>query len=264
MEGYLLVDRLSKLTKVMIYDRAGYGWSSHSHKPRTSKQIAQELNLLLIKAEIEPPYILVGDSFGSYNVRLYANLFPENVVGIVFTDGLHENEMLNLPWLVKGLKFLFTSGFLISILGSILGIIRITEKLGLFELLKPQLKLFSHSCTNPIKRSFFRPKHWITMSREIINLNKSGRQVSQVKNLGNIAIVNIKSKSFFHPSFWTFLVPLKTVNKLRDKMHRELCSLSTNSLQLEASLSSHFVWVDEPDIIVKAVNILLDNVVSLS
>ena len=35
----------------------------------------KELNLLLTKADIQPPYILVGNSFGSYNVRLYAKLF---------------------------------------------------------------------------------------------------------------------------------------------------------------------------------------------
>ncbi len=37
------------------------------------------------QAKIEPPYILVGDSFVSYNVRLYAHLFPEKVVGFLYS-----------------------------------------------------------------------------------------------------------------------------------------------------------------------------------
>ena len=258
IEGYCLIDELSKLTRVLIYDRAGYGWSEHSPKPRTSRQIVQELDTLLTKAEIEPPYILVGNSFGSYNVRLYAHLFPENVAGIVLTDGLHESEMLHLPWLVKGLKAFFISGFLMSILGSIFGIVRIIKILGLFELLKPNLRRFPNHSLNLIKRSFCRSKHWITMTREMINLEKSGHQVSIAQNFGRIPLVSIKAKSFFQPSFWTFLIPLKTVEKLRNKMHFELSNLSKDCTVLEANLSSHFVWIDEPNVMVNAIEILLD------
>ena len=69
VEGYLLIDELAKLTKVCIYDRAGYGWSQSSFAPRTSQQIVNELHELLTVTQISPPYILVGDSFGSYNLR---------------------------------------------------------------------------------------------------------------------------------------------------------------------------------------------------
>ncbi|MBD0361868.1 MAG: alpha/beta hydrolase, partial [Coleofasciculus sp. C3-bin4] len=68
LDGYFLVEEIAKLTRVCIYDRAGYGWSDSSSKPRSSKHIVQELDALLTQACIEPPYILVGDSFGSYNV----------------------------------------------------------------------------------------------------------------------------------------------------------------------------------------------------
>ena len=92
IDGYFLTKKIAKITRVCIYDRAGYGWSNQSPKPRCSQQIVQELDTLVTLGKIEPPYILVGDSFGSYNVRLYANQFPEKVVAIVLTDGLHEAE----------------------------------------------------------------------------------------------------------------------------------------------------------------------------
>ena len=66
IEGYFLIEEIAKTTRVCIYDRAGYGWSEPSPNSRTSKQIVKELDILLNKAGIEPPYILVGDSFGSY------------------------------------------------------------------------------------------------------------------------------------------------------------------------------------------------------
>ena len=100
-------EEIAKTTRVCIYDRAGYGWSEPSPNSRTSKQIVKELDAMLTKAEIAPPYILVGNSFGSYNVRLYASQFPEKVAGIVLTDGLHEAAMLNMSLTLKLLQLFF-------------------------------------------------------------------------------------------------------------------------------------------------------------
>ncbi len=240
-------------------DRAGYGWSDHSPYPRTSQQIVQELDTLLMQAGIEPPYILVGNSFGSYTVRLYAHLFPQKVAGIVLTDALHETGMLKMSVPLQALKLFFISGFVMSILGSMLGIIRLLNVFGVFELFKPELRHFSQDSRNWVKRSFCRPKHWITMSREMINLDKSARQVSIAKLLGAVPIVSIKANSFFKPSFWTLFIPLKGANQLREKMHAELWNLSTEYLQVEASKSGHFVWIDQPDVIVDAVRTVLNH-----
>ena len=40
-------------------------------------------------------------------------------------------------------------------------------------------------------------------------------------------------------------------------MHLRLGELSTNCLQVEASKSSHFVWVDQPEIIIDAVKTVI-------
>ncbi len=260
IEGYFLIEELSKLARVCIYDRAGYGWSDQSPYPRNSHQIVKELDTLLVKAGIEPPYILVGNSFGSYNVRLYAHLFPKKVVGMVLTDGLHEKGMLKMSVPLQALKLFFISGFVMSILGSMLGLIRLLRLVGIFELLKPKLCCFSQNSLNWVKRSFCRSKHWITMSREMINLNESARQVSVAHHFGTMPIVSVKASSFFKPSFWTIFIPLKGANQLREKMHIELCKLSTDCLQVEANESGHFVWIDQPDVIVNAVKILLNKI----
>jgi pimeloyl-ACP methyl ester carboxylesterase len=260
IDGYFLIEELAKLGRVCIYDRAGYGWSDHSPHPRTSNQIVKELDLLLTQAGIEPPYILVGNSFGSYNVRLYAHLFPEKVQGIVLTDGLNETQMRKMSLQLQALKLFFISGFLISIPGAMLGIIRLLRVCKVFELLKPELRNFSQNSLNWVKRSFCRSKHWLTMSREMINLDKSARQVSIAKDFGRLPIVSIKASSFFKPSFWTFFIPLQEANQLREKMHIQLCNLSTDFVQVEASKSGHFVWLDQPDVIVDAVKTVITKV----
>jgi pimeloyl-ACP methyl ester carboxylesterase len=260
VEGYLLIEELAKLGKVCIYDRAGYGWSDHSLHPRTSAQIVQELDILLTQANIEPPYILIGDSFGSYNVRLYAATFPEKVMGMVLTDGLHEVGMLKMPISLKLLKLFFISGFLISVFGTSLGIVRLLNLLGIFEFLKPELRKFSRRKTRLVKRSFLRPKHWITMTRELLNIDVSARQIAARPSPCNIPIVSIKARSFFKPSLWTLFIPLASANKLREQMHRELLKLSDTCVQLPADQSSHFVWVDQPDLLVESCKILLEKI----
>jgi pimeloyl-ACP methyl ester carboxylesterase len=261
VEGYLLLEELAQLSRVCIYDRAGYGWSDRSLASRTSHQIVTELDTMLTLASLAPPYLLVGNSFGSYNMRLYAHRFPEKVVGLVLTDGLHESGMLQMSLPLKGLQLFFASGFMMSVLGSGLGLIRILSESGVFELLKPELRQFSPSSLQSVKRSFCRPKHWLTMTQEILSLGDSGRQLRCVPDLKTLPIVSIKAHSFFKPSPLTFLMPLKASNQLREQMHDQLKHLSSNCVQWAADKSSHFVWIDQPDVIINAVKFLLENTV---
>ena len=260
IEGYLLIQEIAKLTRVFIYDRAGYGWSEHSPHPRTSEQIVSELDILLTQAGIEPPYLLVGNSFGSYNVRLYTHRFPEKVVGMVLTDGLHEAGMLKMPIQVQALKLFFMSGFVMSTLGSVLGIVRLLRRIGMFNLLKPELRQFAPSALKSVTRSFCRPKHWLTMFREMLHLDTSARQLRAANYFDTLPIALITASSFFRPSLWTVGMPIPAANKLRKKMHSEILKLSTDCIQIEAEKSGHFVWIDQPDAILKAIEIILGKV----
>jgi pimeloyl-ACP methyl ester carboxylesterase len=75
---------------VCVYDRPGYGGSTPGPKPRSSARIAAELRTLLARADIPSPYILGGHSFGGFNMRLFASLFPDDAAGLVLVDPPHE------------------------------------------------------------------------------------------------------------------------------------------------------------------------------
>ena len=83
---------VSSFTRACSYDRAGVGFSDPGPKPRTSRQIVSELHRLLHCAAIDPPYVLVGRSFGGYNALLYAITYPDEVVGIVLVDANHPDQ----------------------------------------------------------------------------------------------------------------------------------------------------------------------------
>jgi len=88
----LVQPEVAKFTRVCSYDRAGYGWSEPGPEPRASLQIARELNELLDAAKEKGPYVLVGHSFGGYNVRVFSHEYPGDVIGVVLVDASHPDE----------------------------------------------------------------------------------------------------------------------------------------------------------------------------
>lgn len=83
---------VSTISRMVTYDRAGLGKSSFDGRPRHSRQHVANLRSLLQKAEIKPPYLLIGHSFGGVNVRLYANTYPDEVAGVILLDSCHEDQ----------------------------------------------------------------------------------------------------------------------------------------------------------------------------
>lgn len=84
--------QIARTTRVCSYDRAGYGFSRGLPLPRTSDRIVEEMRALVLRAPLATPVVLVGHSFGSYNVRLFASRYPRLVAGMVLVDGSHENQ----------------------------------------------------------------------------------------------------------------------------------------------------------------------------
>lgn len=97
IEWIRVQSQIAAFTRVCSYDRAGYGGSDPGPMPRTSAQIAKELHTLLQKAGEKPPYLLVGHSFGGYNVRVFNGQYPDQVAGIVLVDATQEDQYALLP-----------------------------------------------------------------------------------------------------------------------------------------------------------------------
>lgn len=80
---------IAGFTRVCSYDRAGYGWSDPSPRPRLPSVMAEELRALLDAAGEKPPYVVVAHSFGGFNALMFTHKFPDEVSGLVLVDGLH-------------------------------------------------------------------------------------------------------------------------------------------------------------------------------
>jgi len=82
---------VAAFARTVSYDRAGLGQSDLGPKPRSAKQIATELHVALEKAGVKPPYVLVGHSFGGIYARVFADMYPKEVVGMVLIDPSQES-----------------------------------------------------------------------------------------------------------------------------------------------------------------------------
>ncbi len=73
-------------TRVCSYDRAGLGWSDENPEPYSIAGEVEALHRGLTGLGVKGKLILVGHSYGGFMARLYANRFPNDVIGLVLVD----------------------------------------------------------------------------------------------------------------------------------------------------------------------------------
>jgi pimeloyl-ACP methyl ester carboxylesterase len=83
---------IARYARVCAYDRAGYGRSDPGPLPRDGAATARDLDAALRAAGIDGPFVMVGHSAGGLYVRLFSDLRPREVVGMVLVDSSVEHQ----------------------------------------------------------------------------------------------------------------------------------------------------------------------------
>ncbi|OOF94078.1 hypothetical protein ASPCADRAFT_6835 [Aspergillus carbonarius ITEM 5010] len=89
---------IAQRARVYRYDRAGYGRSEASPVAYSAANRVRDLAQLLNVAEIAPPYVLVGHSYGGVLVREFVRQYPELVAGMVLVDSARSMMVLPTGW----------------------------------------------------------------------------------------------------------------------------------------------------------------------
>jgi pimeloyl-ACP methyl ester carboxylesterase len=71
---------------VVAYDRAGLGQSAWDSVAPTPRHVSTRLRRILREIGADPPYVLVGHSWGASLMRFFAGYHPSEVVGVVYVD----------------------------------------------------------------------------------------------------------------------------------------------------------------------------------
>ncbi|HEY4024033.1 MAG TPA: alpha/beta hydrolase [Pseudonocardiaceae bacterium] len=89
---YVLVQQeVSRFTTAVVYDRGGTGYSDPLPLPRTATAVATELRELLHAQEIPAPYVVVAHSLGGAYAHRFAQLYPQEMAGLVWMDAFHRD-----------------------------------------------------------------------------------------------------------------------------------------------------------------------------
>lgn len=243
---------VAKFAHAVSYDRAGLGWSDSGPNPRTSEQMVAELHTLLTNANVPKPYILVGHSFGGLNIRLYADTYPQEVVGMVFVDTSHEDQT-SVPALAKEWK---QDERLVTILGA-------TARFGLIHLLiasgqSPLKHMPYPAAIVPQIKALGSQTRDMSMSyKEMQNFEISAAQVRASRHsYGTLPLVVLSQQQkteFSSPDE-------QQIQDAWPGFQRDLASLSSNSTHIIAEQSGHYIQLDQPELVINAIRSVLQAV----
>jgi pimeloyl-ACP methyl ester carboxylesterase len=83
-----VLPELGRTTRTCAYDRAGLGASDPIPGVHDAGDEIRDLERLLERANIGPPYVVVGHSYGGLLARLFAFTHPDETAGVVLVDAL--------------------------------------------------------------------------------------------------------------------------------------------------------------------------------
>jgi pimeloyl-ACP methyl ester carboxylesterase len=88
-----ILPKIASKTRVCAYDRANIDPSEAAPTPRTARDMVKDLHALVGAGKVDPPYLLVGFSFGGLVSQLYASTYPDDVAGLVLVESNHPDEV---------------------------------------------------------------------------------------------------------------------------------------------------------------------------
>jgi pimeloyl-ACP methyl ester carboxylesterase len=234
--------QIAGFTRVCAYDRAGLGYSEPSNGPRTSEVIVGQLHALLQAAGITPPYVLVGHSMAGFDVRLYAKAYPSEVVGMVLVDASHPDQDNRFPSELKAMEgsWLREQTF-----------IAYTTPFGI-----PRLLGFCDD--DPVERAA--GCNWNSSREQIAEMNAFPESAAQTAKTGSLGDMPLAVLSHDPDKLSTDLPPdiAKSTNQVWEKMQEELAHLSTRGMQTISKNSSHYVQLDNPELVISTVRNVVD------
>ncbi|MFC0600394.1 alpha/beta fold hydrolase [Streptomyces palmae] len=97
LDYFAVQEEVSRFTTAVVYDRGGTGYSDRLPLPRTAAAVAAELRELLRAQGLAGPYVLVPHSLGGLYAHRFAQLYPQDVAGLVWLDALHRDWDAFMP-----------------------------------------------------------------------------------------------------------------------------------------------------------------------
>lgn len=222
-------------TRVCSYDRAGLGWSDPGPEPRDALHVVRELHTLLRNADDQPPYVLVGNSFGGLLVRVYADQYPPDVVGLLLLESSHPDQVARLEKVLGKPSFFeaHVSVVLLPVLAR-LGVLRFGFR---FTAVGHRFDGLGPRRAAEFKAFFADASHQSAAQAEMDVWEETAAQARAARPLGDLPLVVISAGD---------TPPLSAERQLRLELHKELASLSSRGSHRILGDATHESLVTNP------------------
>jgi pimeloyl-ACP methyl ester carboxylesterase len=223
--------------------------------------MVEELHILLERAAIPPPYVLVGHSFGGLTMPLFAARYPQQTAGMVLVDPVVPAEW-NPP--SEQDRKRAEIGATISRRAALLcriGVIRFVAFLlrsGATKLASRLVRLISREAPAesgsvsspwfwnlPAEERTMAAVFWVqekfcrTIASQLENLPGSAMRVAELGNFCSKPVVILSAKS----------TPAK-----RREQHEAIARRLSQGRHVLAERSSHWIMQDQPDLVLAAIH----------
>ncbi len=224
-----LHQELSKMGKVVVYDKPGYGWSDFTKAPRDLDTLTAEIHTALTQSQQTTPYILVAHSLGSLEALRYAQRYPEEVAGILLIDGASPSFCKTYN------NIMIAESFLLN-LSRQLGLLRLGNKWGYFDYaLLPNPELDEEALS--LSKGLGLEKIWNrNILEEQLHVKSNAKLILEAGDLGALPIYFLTSTSNIYGNW--------------NQTQQEFFSLSSQAKQFPMKGSSEQIEKkDLPDIL---------------
>lgn len=249
----LVQPEVGRVATTYSYDRAGLGWSAPHRGPCSLDGITADLHALLDELNAPRPIVLVAHSFGGYVARFYAHRFPAEVAGLVLVDPATPEEWMQpnrrqRRRLRRAIFFTRAAGVLACFgfvrFGLWLLVLRKKETPGplsrfsqTLQRIRFELKKIPPEVLPLIRSHWSRPGFYWAMAAHLQALPECARAVSTCSLPKDI--------------------PVTVLSGAHQPPERLAEHAAIATRHVIASQSAHFVYLDEPELVVNAVRDVL-------